>query len=259
MGSSFGDMFLRIVLSSCAVCGAVPWTAPGAGAPTVDVSLGASAGAHPEVSAFIAHAEEAGEAKSAAAMRADVAAFNSELRSAKVRIATAAERLVAAMRSKGHLGLSAGFLNVHRAAQASPGTTVEVDVAPPAGQVHFASVSGVLGELERQIASSEDDLFNAWPADFRSLTDLVVHGLESGSFAVAAPFAEEAGFGSDAGKSQSGQGYPTVASMLEGMAYRRGTAEELAVANHLRLQSSLLVRENALVREALRAALATDA
>ena len=68
---------MRFVLSSFVVCNAIPWTAPEADTPTVDVTLGASDDVHPEVMTFITHAEAVGESNAVAAMKSDVAAFNS--------------------------------------------------------------------------------------------------------------------------------------------------------------------------------------
>ena len=243
-------MFVRFVLSSFVVCNAIPWTAPEADTPTVDVTLGASDDVHPEVMTFITHAEAVGESNAVAAMKSDVAAFNSELRSAKLRIATAAGRFVSAMRSQERQQVKRG------AAFLSPplGSTIEIDVAAPTQVVDFASVSSFLNKFESQLSSAENDLFSTWSADFRSLTDFVVNELEKGTFVAAAPAAGYTPFGSAVGEGEPK--YQTVSLMLEGLGSRRGTAVELALANHLRLQVSLVVRENEFVREALRVALA---
>ena len=134
------------------------------------------------------------------------------------------------------------------------GSTIEIDVAAPTQVVDFASVSSFLNKFESQLSSAENGLFSTWSADFQSLTDFVVNELEKGTFVAAAPAAGYAPFGSAVGEGEAG--YQTVSSMLEELGSRRDTAVELALANHLRLQVSLVVRENALVREALRVALA---
>ena len=262
------------ILFSCVMLCHSAWPVPFAlrpeTLPNVEVSLDAPSKPLPDISDEVSKLEADREAKQAINKDKLVRAFNKELVSARVRIASVfdgAERQFEHRQRKAQrTNLQVQGNEVEPATSFLSSNIVKVVVAPDKHVHESANIA--IAQIEHARESYEDAWLEAAIAELTHLTDVVVTTVESEVISAlrASPYpvsllqleegADDRGMGSTGANVQvvgSNVPYPTVQSFLGTLEARRDVSEQLEKTQALSMYLKLLAFENMLIDAGLKA------